>query len=87
MHAFRRPSRVLAFLQRAIEQLPAGDQVLQHGLQPCDVKRACLTGDVRKRRSFERRWYLLVVGFGEAKVDAIVLPIIIVVIKIDAWRK
>ena len=74
----------LAILQRAIEQLPADDQVLQCGLQPSNIERACR--NVGSRAAFKRHRDFVVIGLGEAKVDAIFPAVIIVVIEIDAHR-
>ena len=42
-----------AFLQRLIEQTPAGDQVLQHALQPLEIE--CEVGDAGDRAVVQRR--------------------------------
>src|SRR6266403_3371755 len=73
----------LALLQCGIEQLPAGDEFLQHALQACDVERARRSGDAWDRAGIQGRRDSVFIAFEQTKIDA-VGALIIIVIDVDA---
>src|SRR5437868_15290503 len=73
----------LAFLQRGIEQLPAGDELLQDALQACDVERPRRGGDAWDRAGIQGRRDSVFIAFEQTKIDA-VGTFIIIVIDVDA---
>jgi len=60
--------------------LPAGDEVLQRGLQTCDVDRARYAGDAWNRAGVQCRRDSVLIAFEKPKIDA-VRPLKIVVIE------
>src|SRR6202022_2368714 len=75
----------LTVLQRLVEQLPAADEVLQHGLQTCDGERASSAGDAGNRTGVQCRRDSVLIAFEKTKIDT-VRTLIIVVIEVNAGR-
>ena len=90
----RVPPCPLTVLQRRIDQLPAGDQVLQHVFEALAVLGRHSLGWRRGGRLglgrlglAERRQHAVVIGIDEAVVDAFLVGALdILVIAIDAQR-